>query len=910
MSDDKKKDITASGESSVAAENINAPVYAGGVHHHYHEKFIPRSPADLNEFRQDRIAEWSRPQFKLDSRFVSLTLIMDMGDQAQERWHRQENLRFNDLGQALKKVEDHPVVVLLGAPGSGKSTLLRHLQLQHSEERLNSESAEVSFFIQLNGYRARSNGEYPEPAEWLNSRWKALYPQLDDLDDYLQNGRALLLLDALNEMPHGSDEHYRKLIDTWREFAQDAARQNNRIVFSCRGLNYSASLSGKELPVPQIEVQPMNSDQVRDFLKAYAPDHEERIWAEIDGKPQFSLYQTPFFLKLLCEQVSATGEIPKGRAALFTGFVRQVLNREINTDLFQSGTMLNEKDRKKLSLGRWLPFELPEGGLLIPKLSDLAFSMQQTGLESEGAQVRISYEAAERLIDHVNAKEFLAAGMAMNVLDEDLTQQFEIAFFHQLLQEYFAARRLAKEPNPDLTHSEWTVKNVNPSLEDTIDGLAVGDPLPPLPQTGWEETTVIAAPMSNDRDSFIRELIPHNLPLAARCAASTEVRVSDGLKREIQNALISRAQDMKADLRARISAGEALGEIGDPRFELRKGPFGDYLLPPLVSIPGGTYPIGLNDGQYDDEKPEHPVEIAAFQIGQFPVTNAEYKKFIDAGGYDDEQWWDTTDSLKWLREGGSEGEKQGWRLHRQTLQNWSEEGLRDLVKRNRATEEEVEDWLETRNWSDEEFESWLNEKCPAGKLYRQPEYLDDTRFNNHAQPVVGVTWFEARAYCNWLTANAHGVPPSGGQSNDSKTRLKMEIRTFSLPTEVEFEAAARGEIGRKFSYGNDYDPLRANVWDTHIRRTSPVGIFDNATPEGAYDLTGNVWTWTLSEYKPYLDQSAGDREDIHKTGVRRVLRGGSWDDGQDLARAVCRVNDSPSVRFNGFGFRVVVRPPS
>src|SRR5262249_25503159 len=138
-----------------------------------------------------------------------------------------------------------------------------------------------------------------------------------------------------------------------------------------------------------------------------------------------------------------------------------------------------------------------------------------------------------------------------------------------------------------------------------------------------------------------------NLPLAARCATSPEVKISPELKREIQDELIKRTQDMKADLRARIAAGEALGLIGDPRFELRTGPHGAYLLPPLVDIPGGTYPIGEDGGDYDDEKPAHSVELAPFQIGQFPATNAEYKLFIDAGGYENEQWWDTPEALAW-----------------------------------------------------------------------------------------------------------------------------------------------------------------------------------------------------------------------------------------------------------------------
>jgi formylglycine-generating enzyme required for sulfatase activity len=862
-------------------------------------------PADLTQFRLCRIAEWSLPRYCLDERFVNLTLLLDKGESEQQRWQRvpeSADFRLNDLRDVMEKTRNDPALALLGAPGSGKSTLLRRLQLDHSVDRLRDGVEQVSFFVQLNGYRARPNGESPDPLEWLSSRWAALYPQLPRLETFLQQGRALLLLDALNEMPHKNTADYHRLVELWRAFTQEAARQGNRIIFSCRGLDYSASLSSPDLRVPQVEVQPMNAEQTRDFLRAYAAGHEERIWSELDGSPQFTLFQTPYFLKLLCDQVEAEGAVPKGRAALFTGFVRQALQREIKGKLFQlEGGLLVESDHQKLSLNKWRnPFDLPERGPLIPALSDLAYAMQVRGLETEGAQVRIDYDDACDLISHAQAEDILKAGTALNALDKDLTQ-YEIAFFHQLLQEYFAARRLAKEPKPELVHVEWSADKVSPALEETLAGLADGDPLPPLPQTGWEETTLTACPMSKDPQAFIREMIPHNLPLAARCAASPEVKISDDLKIEIQQALIARAEDMNADLRARISAGEALGLIGDPRFELRKGPYGDYLEPPLVDIPGGTYPMGNDDSDNAREKPAHMVELAPFQIGRFPVTNAEYKCFIEAGGYEDPQWWDTEESRAWLNgEASTEGIKQQWRDIRKIYQGWGEDYIRDLVRQNRLTSELAEHWIERCKWTDEEYEARLEEGYPADKLYRQPEFWDDSGFNNPSQPVIGINWFEARAYCNWLTANA---------CSDSN-----EI--YRLPTEAEFEAAARGMEGRMYPYGKTFDVKRSNTFESHIQHTTPVGIFDNAMPEGAVDLSGNANAWTLSIYDqerfPYPYMRDDGREDIHKTDVRRVLRGGAYLLGLIHARAVYRDFIHPAVRSDNIGFRVVVvsRPPS
>ena len=160
--------------------------------------------------------------------------------------------------------------------------------------------------------------------------------------------------------------------------------------------------------------------------------------------------------------------------------------------------------------------------------------------------------------------------------------------------------------------------------------------------------------------------------------------IKDELKARLQQALIERCDDPDADLRARIAASLMLGELGDPRFERREGPYGEYLLPPLVDIPKGTYTLGSDKGE-EHEKPVHTVELEAFQIGQFAVTNAEWRCFVEAGGYDDEQWWETEAAKAWQRGGTTaEGPKQQWRQNRSFIQDnidkirlWPQQGPRN-----------------------------------------------------------------------------------------------------------------------------------------------------------------------------------------------------------------------------------------
>jgi len=432
----------------------------------------------------------------------------------------------------------------------------------------------------------------------------------------------------------------------------------------------------------------------------------------------------------------------------------------------------------------------------------------------------------------------------------------------------------------------WRADAVRPTLEEVRASLPDSEPLPLLPGTGWEETAIMAAAMAKAPGELVESLIEPNLVAAGRAAA--EVEVSAELAGRLRWALVARSREPEADLRARIAAGLVLGELGDPRLERRKGEFGAYLLPPLVEIPGGRYRIGSDEGIRDNESPKHEVELGGFALGQFPVTNAEWALFMEAGGYEEERWWETEVAKGWRRgEGTSEGPKQQWRKNRKFIQE-NLEDIRKWPEQGRVTSKQLEAWETIAGWDESRFEEWLDESFPGGR-HTEPRFWNDQTYNHSTQPVVGICWYEAHAYLAWLSVQTG--------------------RAFRLPTEAEWEAATWGADFRRYAYGTDFDAARCNTFETHLRRTCPVGVFPGGdTPEGVADLTGNTWDWTSSLYKPYLYDPTDGREAPDDEG-RRVLRGGSWSNDRGGARAADRDVVPPGSRFVTVGFRLCVSSP-
>ncbi|PDW00193.1 formylglycine-generating enzyme family protein, partial [Candidatus Viridilinea mediisalina] len=175
----------------------------------------------------------------------------------------------------------------------------------------------------------------------------------------------------------------------------------------------------------------------------------------------------------------------------------------------------------------------------------------------------------------------------------------------------------------------------------------------------------------------------------------------------------------------------------------------------------------------------------------------------------------------------------------------------------------------------------------------QPRCWEDARFNGDEQPVVGVSWYEAVAYTRWLS-----------------TQTGHEFR---LPTEAEWEKAARGPDGRIWPWGNTWEAGRCNSEEAGIGKTTPVGHYPNgASPYGILDMAGNVYEWCATKWgKGYPYRLEDEWAAAYVEGdTGRRLRGGSFWREAKYVRGAYRINYLiPRSRFYHDGLRVVSHAP-
>ena len=854
----------------------------------------------LRGYLLHRFAAWCVAGRQLDQQFVNLDLMIDHGPQHDGQ--RFEPVRHASLQALLAAEPDTRGWVLIGEPGSGKSTVLQHHELLMARAGLRALARgeplpELCLWQRL----ADCPHDVADPAAWLAAQWQRLYPALPAPDELARTHRLRWLLDGLNEVQAPTAEAFRAATGRWAAWAAALpADRSAAPIFSVRTLDYSATLSSEGLTVRQARLAPWSLAQIERFcLLRLGPDN---TLAPAIRKDQTltALCALPFNLDAQCSLTGALGRPAADRAELFGGMAWQRLRRAKQRRELEHPGLLTDREHAQLADdGYWLGHlhQLPAKGQLVAGLDRQATRMHRA---SDGTEVSVDEdEVVPWLAAQSDRRAWLGAVQALHIAEVELSGRFR--YTHQLWQEFHAARGLRDLPLtnpaglPDLRAPEPV------GLDEAVRALAAQDPLPGPGVSAWEESVKLAVQMAarlDDGGAAVAAWIDHlsavNLALAGRAALRGMERLTGTPRLDrLRQALLARSHDVAVDLRLRIEAGEALGELGDPRYDEGTGPEGHrYRVPKAVhwvKVAAGQYVIGSEDGHQDDETPLTPVALNEFHMAFAPVTNAEFRCFIKAEGYEDERWWEGETAQRWRREGiRNEQSISDWRTWLAALREHFDDGVRHYFPS--ATESYKEGTLKVyAEWSAEQAEANILVSF-AAQVCREPAFWQDNRFNLASQPVVGISLFEAQAYARWLAAQT-GQP-------------------IRLPVEAEWEAAARGSLARRWPWrdGVNPGPWQINADPAHFRRTIPVGVLiEGDTPEGLSDMAGNVWDWTTSEYTNRLDETKLKAE-VPDGMARRVLRGGSWNNTAENCRASYRNWLTPDDRDDSLGLRLVLGP--
>jgi formylglycine-generating enzyme required for sulfatase activity len=783
---------------------------------------------------------------------------------------------------AIEALAQQPRLVLLGDPGGGKSTLVNFVGLclaraalgEHGWlERLGAawpHGALTPIRVVLREFAAWLAAQ-PQPPnhgdaallwDWLEHTTRSA-PLVAWLRAEVSGGRALLLLDGLDEVP--SDAQGQPLARV-REtlLALKAAAGASRVLVTCRVLDYQQpqrQLAGW----PGETIIPFSDDLRQEFIgRWYAvlaelgrlPNGDaatlcERLRAEVRARPELRrLAGNPLLLTMMTLLHAYEGRLPDERVRLYEKCIEFLLLRwrpEHGEPAL----------RAQLDLPEWSESDL---GRLLDRLGFAAHTRGVSGDGESGADLpyAVLIETARAFFAGYDAER--AFGRAetfcryVSRFGNGVLQKFgpdTYRFPHRTFQEYLAARRLTGDGDWGAGEAEF--------VERALARAGTG------PQ--WREALLLAAsrlvvlheqirPAADLAEALLDEH-PERTPAWARGATlAGEVlgevgkeRLSRlGVKRaaqweRTQAALVTVLEHQDSAGQAliptieRVRAGYALAQLGDPRFPVELAQWRGEAYPAgfggsgyWQALPAGTYAIG----GWEEDARSVDIALSAFWIARYPVTVAQFAPFVTQGyGPEAEHWW----TLK------------GWR------------------------------------WKQKE-------------AHMQPWLWDDPRYTAANQPVIGVTWYEAMAFCAWLSEQLAETLPAG--------------YVVRLPSEAEWEVAASAALNaprRTYPWGEaEPTPERAIYDASGLDTPAPVGVCPaGAAACGALDLAGNVWEWCGSRYKSYPALGQVLAKDFPPDSSFDVLvRGGGWRERSTSVRCGARVRVLPLYGVVIGGFRLVV----
>lgn len=631
------------------------------------------------------------------------------------------------------------------------------------------------------------------------------------LQQRLERGECLLLLDALDEVV--AEVAYRRIANEINRFA--VTYHQNQIIVTSRIAGFRGLLQG----FLQLEVQEFNEKQVGLFIRNWFADSQpDEQKARVDGLLRSLgrsarmrlLAANPLLLSIIALLYERRFTLPERRVELYEECIQVLLEkREIEKGLDIKARFPAEKKRGALQS---IAAQFHEKGVRIFTKEDLLTALSE-------ALPNLGYPATR-------SSEFLQEVMERSGL---LRQKSRTSydFAHLTFQEFFTA-------------SAFYAKGDVESLLRNLDN------------PWWREVILLFVGLEDDATQLLERLKEHNVLMAANALADAHQVQTDAFEKIAGKIIDELKYLMEEDSERRQEAADALAEIarwGATEYLIQKSrdegqppvalaavlglahaadravldslfePLGPILRLlnrslgrfnaevnerilslletlgfPMVFVPSGEFLMGLNEAP--DERPPHQVYLDDYWIDRYPVTNAQFQRFISETVYQ--------------AQGG-----------------------------------------------------WRREFTPGKE--------------NH--PVVNVSWHDATYFSKWAGK--------------------------ALPTEAQWEKAARGTDGRVYPWGNQWDGSRCNISG---RGTTPVDQYLNGvSPCGCFDMSGNVLEWCEDWYdKDYYRNSPRDNPKGASSGKYKVLRGGSWGGNSRNTRVTFRLRYGPSLWFNYDGFRLVL----
>ena len=795
---------------------------------------------------------------------------------------------------ALRAVDTHQHLSLVGDPGSGKSTFVQHLCLALANARLGRPGAAELARDTASLPTGPAPGRFDHLLAFIGrdlARHCGSERFMEPLRAALESGEALVVLDGLDEVTHPepderdpiySDQQRRlQVIEAIHSLARKFPKAN--VLVTCRVRVFPVDAQGKPLlGFRTVTLRPFGPEQIEAFITRWF--HEMKAAKRLPGEPEpyiaslrtaiatreqlDELAQQPFLLTQMALLVGRSQKLPDERVDLYEECARYLLwewedLKAAQTERDPSHTFIQnlgvpglKRDdvQTALDVAAWQAFragqtELPEAHLrdhLSRKFLSVHPDMSLQRAESLAARFIDQW-----LLDRNGL--YRSAG----------ERRFE--FPHRSFYEFITARCLVKNEDPEA--DDWQAE------------------LPRLATAGtayWREVMRFAASYARNPKRVaeaLDELCPEALApesgarvlLAGRVLADvgaakvTEQRLGKAVYTRLEPQLINLMRD-SAGAYGVDAPHDPAGFAPADRLEAGR------LLERLGWTPPDLYDLIAIEGELPPDRAVPSAEgvglLRRFFIAKYAVTNAQYERFLNSVEYKQPAFWETLTAC--------------------------DETQRTVISMGPRA----------RDW-------FLGNGGPE----RRPGLWEHSDFGQSRRlaPVVGVSWYEAAAYCAWLTARLR-------QREDSVPEVKgllaaapdPQAYLFRLPIEAEWEPAAGGlwrgaainepprypwQSGPGAVTPNDIQRY-ANTSESGLGQTTPACTYPAGAsqPHGVMDLAGNVWEWLANFYDK-------DRDRIS-------ARGGSWNIDLDDARVALRGWGSPDFDWSSQGFRVVAAPIS